>query len=67
MMNFDLYNELHIITFNSFFDLIQIIEMRVHMDCPGCESKVRTALEKLKGTFSYTYIHNPRQINLKNT
>ncbi|KAJ7981576.1 Heavy metal-associated isoprenylated plant protein [Quillaja saponaria] len=26
-----------------------IIEMRVHMDCAGCESKVKNALEKLKG------------------
>ncbi|XP_008229090.1 PREDICTED: heavy metal-associated isoprenylated plant protein 22-like isoform X2 [Prunus mume] len=25
------------------------VEMRVHMDCPGCESKVRNALQKLKG------------------
>ncbi|XP_052179027.1 heavy metal-associated isoprenylated plant protein 28 [Diospyros lotus] len=25
------------------------IEMRVHMDCPGCESKIRKALLKLKG------------------
>ncbi|XP_059290735.1 heavy metal-associated isoprenylated plant protein 28-like [Lycium ferocissimum] len=26
-----------------------IVEMRVHMDCPGCESKIRKALKKLKG------------------
>ncbi|XP_028807667.1 heavy metal-associated isoprenylated plant protein 28-like [Neltuma alba] len=26
-----------------------IIEMRVHMDCAGCESKVKSTLEKLKG------------------
>ncbi|KAK8697782.1 hypothetical protein V6N13_113919 [Hibiscus sabdariffa] len=26
-----------------------IIEMRVHMDCAGCESKVKSSLEKLKG------------------
>ncbi|KAF7850322.1 hypothetical protein BT93_L5619 [Corymbia citriodora subsp. variegata] len=26
-----------------------IIEMRVHMDCAGCESKVRSKLENLKG------------------
>ncbi|XP_014522028.1 heavy metal-associated isoprenylated plant protein 28 [Vigna radiata var. radiata] len=26
-----------------------IIEMRVHMDCPGCENKVKEALQKLKG------------------
>jgi len=23
--------------------------MRVHMDCAGCESKVKNALEKVKG------------------
>lgn len=23
--------------------------MRVHMDCPGCENKVKSALQKLKG------------------
>ncbi|KAI5657337.1 hypothetical protein M9H77_26130 [Catharanthus roseus] len=27
----------------------QIVEMRVHMDCPGCESKIRKALHKLDG------------------
>ncbi|XP_058773941.1 heavy metal-associated isoprenylated plant protein 28-like [Vicia villosa] len=26
-----------------------IIEMRVHMDCPGCENKVKNALQKMKG------------------
>ncbi|XP_031106653.1 heavy metal-associated isoprenylated plant protein 28 [Ipomoea triloba] len=26
-----------------------VIEMRVHMDCGGCESKIRKALQKLKG------------------
>ncbi|KAI3456159.1 hypothetical protein Pfo_012822 [Paulownia fortunei] len=26
-----------------------IVEMRVHMDCPGCESKVMKALSKLDG------------------
>ncbi|XP_008342778.1 heavy metal-associated isoprenylated plant protein 28-like [Malus domestica] len=25
------------------------IEISVHIDCPGCESKVRNALQKLKG------------------
>ncbi|XP_023511704.1 heavy metal-associated isoprenylated plant protein 28 [Cucurbita pepo subsp. pepo] len=25
------------------------LELRVHMDCPGCESKVRSSLQKLKG------------------
>ncbi|XAR49547.1 hypothetical protein NMG60_11032788 [Bertholletia excelsa] len=28
------------------------VEMRVHMDCGGCESKVRKALQKLKGVDS---------------
>ncbi|XP_011626258.2 heavy metal-associated isoprenylated plant protein 28 isoform X1 [Amborella trichopoda] len=27
----------------------RIVDMRVHMDCPGCESKIRRALQKLKG------------------
>ncbi|XP_021898112.1 heavy metal-associated isoprenylated plant protein 28 [Carica papaya] len=26
--------------------------MRVHMDCPGCENKVKTALQNLKGVDS---------------
>ncbi|KAF6158309.1 hypothetical protein GIB67_022389 [Kingdonia uniflora] len=26
-----------------------MIEMRVHMDCTGCENKIRKALQKLKG------------------
>ncbi|KAJ4729665.1 Heavy metal-associated isoprenylated plant protein [Melia azedarach] len=26
-----------------------ITEMRVHMDCAGCESKVKSALQKVKG------------------
>nr|XP_043619339.1 heavy metal-associated isoprenylated plant protein 28 [Erigeron canadensis] len=26
-----------------------IIEMRVHIDCPGCENKIRKALQRLKG------------------
>ncbi|KAM0939615.1 putative heavy metal-associated domain, HMA, heavy metal-associated domain superfamily [Dioscorea sansibarensis] len=26
-----------------------IVEMCVHMDCEGCESKIRRALQKLKG------------------
>ncbi|XP_068664459.1 heavy metal-associated isoprenylated plant protein 28-like [Aristolochia californica] len=26
-----------------------IVEMRVHMDCPGCESKIRKYLQNLKG------------------
>ncbi|KAL5573707.1 hypothetical protein UlMin_023304 [Ulmus minor] len=29
--------------------MFQIIEMRVHMDCAGCQSKVKSALEKIKG------------------
>ncbi|XP_061944808.1 heavy metal-associated isoprenylated plant protein 28 isoform X1 [Populus nigra] len=29
--------------------MASIIEMRVHMDCAGCESKVKNALEKVKG------------------
>ncbi|KAA8515119.1 hypothetical protein F0562_018298 [Nyssa sinensis] len=26
-----------------------MVEMRVHMDCPGCESKIKKALQKLDG------------------
>ncbi|PSS03011.1 Heavy metal-associated isoprenylated plant protein, partial [Actinidia chinensis var. chinensis] len=26
-----------------------IVEMSVHMDCPGCESKIKKALQKLDG------------------
>ncbi|XP_052183220.1 heavy metal-associated isoprenylated plant protein 29-like [Diospyros lotus] len=26
-----------------------IVEMRVHMDCPGCENKIKKALQKLNG------------------
>ncbi|XP_058092326.1 heavy metal-associated isoprenylated plant protein 28-like [Magnolia sinica] len=26
-----------------------IVEMRVHMDCAGCESKIKKALQKLEG------------------
>ncbi|XP_059664671.1 heavy metal-associated isoprenylated plant protein 28-like [Cornus florida] len=26
-----------------------VIEMQVHMDCAGCESKIKKALQKLKG------------------
>ncbi|XP_050219806.1 heavy metal-associated isoprenylated plant protein 28 isoform X1 [Mercurialis annua] len=26
-----------------------MVEMRVHMDCAGCESKVKSVLQKLKG------------------
>ncbi|XP_015936566.1 heavy metal-associated isoprenylated plant protein 28 [Arachis duranensis] len=29
-----------------------IIELRVHMDCPGCENKVKSSLQKLKGVDS---------------
>ncbi|KAL4336750.1 hypothetical protein AHAS_Ahas12G0041400 [Arachis hypogaea] len=30
----------------------KIIELRVHMDCPGCENKVKSSLQKLKGVDS---------------
>ncbi|CAN4105586.1 unnamed protein product [Withania somnifera] len=29
--------------------MTQIVEMRVHMDCQGCQSKIRKALKKLHG------------------
>ncbi|KAJ0250801.1 Heavy metal-associated isoprenylated plant protein 28 [Hirschfeldia incana] len=28
---------------------LQTIEMRVHMDCVGCESRVKSALQKMRG------------------
>ncbi|XP_073152913.1 heavy metal-associated isoprenylated plant protein 29-like [Henckelia pumila] len=28
---------------------MSIVEMRVHMDCPGCETRIKKALSKLKG------------------
>lgn len=28
---------------------MQLVEMAVHMDCPGCETKIKKALRKLKG------------------
>jgi len=28
---------------------LQTIEMRVHMDCVGCESRVKNALQKMRG------------------
>ncbi|XP_022927013.1 heavy metal-associated isoprenylated plant protein 28-like isoform X1 [Cucurbita moschata] len=31
------------------FNLYQVTEMRVHMDCTGCEKQVRKALESLPG------------------
>ncbi|MCO5582673.1 hypothetical protein L7F22_036572 [Adiantum nelumboides] len=33
-------------------DAVEAVELRVHMDCPGCERTVRKALSRLKG------IHN---------
>ncbi|KAK7859516.1 heavy metal-associated isoprenylated plant protein 28 [Quercus suber] len=30
-------------------NIVLIIEMRVHMDCAGCEGKVKDTLQKLKG------------------
>ena len=42
--------------FLSFFFFNQIIEMRVHMDCAGCQSKVKSKLEKLKGIQKITGI-----------
>ncbi|XP_031129611.1 heavy metal-associated isoprenylated plant protein 29 [Ipomoea triloba] len=30
-------------------NMTAIVEMRVHMDCPGCESKIKKALKKLDG------------------
>jgi hypothetical protein len=30
----------------------QTVELRVRMDCDGCEMKVRNALSRMKGTYS---------------
>lgn len=30
----------------------QTVELRVRMDCDGCEMKVRNALSSMKGTYS---------------
>lgn len=37
------------------FLALQIVEMIVHMDCPGCETKIKKALSKLKGIFTETH------------
>lgn len=37
----------------------QIVEMRVHMDCAGCESKIRKALQKLDGMYIVFLIFSP--------
>ena len=42
-----------ILLFNMYLTSImsfQIVEMRVHVDCPGCERKITKALSKLDGT-----------------
>ena len=33
--------------------MFQITEMKVYMDCAGCETKIRKAIQKLDGTSNY--------------
>lgn len=30
---------------------LSIVEMNVHMDCEGCEKRVRKAMSRLEGTY----------------
>lgn len=30
--------------------------MRVHMDCAGCETKIKKALQKLDGTYPFIHV-----------
>lgn len=41
-----------------FFLYFQIVEMLVHIDCAGCETKIKKALRKLKGIYTYEEPHN---------
>lgn len=34
----------------------QTVEMSVHMDCPGCESKIKKALQKLDGKKFFLFL-----------
>ncbi|KAL5207122.1 hypothetical protein ABZP36_031557, partial [Zizania latifolia] len=34
-----------------------IVEMNVHMDCEGCEKRVRKAMSRLEGTHARTHPH----------
>lgn len=38
------------------FILSQVTEMRVHMDCQGCEKQVRKALENLEGKATHIWL-----------
>ncbi|KAI3465825.1 hypothetical protein Pfo_022488 [Paulownia fortunei] len=40
---------IHLFGCFTIFLLKRITEMRVHMDCAGCESKIKKALQKVKG------------------
>ena len=35
----------------------QTVELRVRMDCDGCEMKVRNALSSMKGTLTLLVLH----------
>lgn len=34
---------------------LQTVELKIRMDCEGCEMKVKKALSSLKGSFSITF------------
>jgi hypothetical protein len=36
--------------------MFQITEMKVYMDCAGCETKIRKAIQKLDGASHYIYV-----------
>jgi hypothetical protein len=36
--------------------MFQITEMKVYMDCAGCETMIRKAIQKLDGTYVALYV-----------
>ncbi|KAL1560325.1 heavy metal-associated isoprenylated plant protein 28-like isoform X1 [Salvia divinorum] len=42
----------------------QIVEMRVHVDCPGCERKITKALSKLDGVDSIDIDMNMQKVTV---
>ncbi|KAI3444216.1 hypothetical protein Pfo_000881 [Paulownia fortunei] len=38
---------------------LSIVELLVHMDCEGCEKRIRRAISKLDGKTSYIILHAP--------
>ncbi|XP_047951935.1 heavy metal-associated isoprenylated plant protein 28-like [Salvia hispanica] len=43
---------------------MSIVEMRVHMDCPGCERKITKALSKLDGVDSIDVDMNMQKVTV---